>query len=68
MNLTESQLSDLLQNIVGVHDMEWIVYHLVQGAVSKRNEADDGTNKADKEYWQKAVSALIEFQTKLEEM
>lgn len=64
----EHEMSQVLQQAVKNFDLDWIIYQLVQGAVKKRAEADEGGNKGEMAYWQKAVVALNDFQSKCEEL
>jgi hypothetical protein len=68
MPMTGAELGNILRGAVGEFDLDWIIYQLVQGAVVRRDLADMGTNRAEKVYWKAAVSALLEFQSKMEEM
>lgn len=63
---TEKETAQFLQDVVSQYDLDWIVYQLVEGAVKKRNEVDEGDNDAEKDYWQEAVIMLNKFQSQLE--
>lgn len=59
--MDEHETAEMLKQTVRDHDLDWIVYQLVQGAVERRDEADEDDNPAEKKYWQRAVSALLNF-------
>ena len=55
-----------LEEIVQRLDMDGALYELRQIAVRKRDEADQGTNGAEKRYWQAIVSLLCDTCEKAE--
>lgn len=48
--------------------LDGLIYELTQIVVAKRNEADEGNNKAEKKYWQDAVEMMGDFQARAEEI
>lgn len=49
-------------------DLDGLAYYLSQVVVAKRNEADEGTNRDEKAYWQRAVEATLDFCRKVENL